>query len=233
MRGLVDALRPLLVPIRREGLPFIAVAVFFAFFVGWFWGPALWLGFAAAVWFAFAFRDPRRVTPLDPRLAVAPADGRVTAVALGAAPSRLGLGEQRRRRLTIAVSPFDGAVARAPLAGTVESVTYKPGRPGGIDPQSEGEDAERNEIILKTAHGRIALVQTAGRMVRRIACFVEQHTALAVGERFGLLRFGAVVDVYFPATARILVAEGQRTFAGETVVAAFDDGPQERRVRID
>ena len=39
------------------------------------------------------------------------------------------------------------------------------------------------------------------------------------GERMGIIRFGSRVDVFVPTVARIIVAVGQPTVAGTTVIA--------------
>ncbi len=233
MHSILGSIKSMLVPVRPEGIPFLAVALFLSVFVGWFWAPIFWAGLLVSGWIAYFFRDPRRVTPLDPGLVFSPADGRITSVSLGVAPKELGLGEQRRRRVSVFMGVFDCHVNRAPLAGTVERIVYRPGRFLNAELDKASEENERNGVILKTEHGRVAVVQIAGLVARRIVCFVEEHAALAPGERFGLIRFGSRLDVYLPANARILVAEGQTAIAGETVIADFGEGPAERRVRID
>jgi len=233
MHSILGSIKSMLVPIRQEGFPFIAAALFLSVFIGWFWSPVFWAGLLVTSWIVYFFRDPPRVTPLDPELVFSPADGRITSVSLGVAPKELGLGEQRRRRVSVFMSVFDCHVNRAPLAGTVERIVYQPGRFLNAELDKASEENERNGVIFKTEHGRVAVVQIAGLVARRIVCFVEEHAALAAGERFGLIRFGSRLDVYLPATARILVSEGQIAIAGETVIAAFSEGPTERRVRID
>src|SRR5215211_2542764 len=98
MESFFDSIRSLLVPIRREGWPFIAALVFIAFFLGWFWQPIFWIGLILAGWCTYFFRDPPRVTPVAKDLVVSPADGRISAVTVGVAPRELNLGEQTRRR---------------------------------------------------------------------------------------------------------------------------------------
>ena len=100
----IAAIRKILVPVRREGYPFIATLLFLALFLGWFWQPILWLGLILAGWCTYFFRDPTRFTPIDTDLVISPADGRVVVVSLGVAPKELGLGEQTRRLVSIAMS---------------------------------------------------------------------------------------------------------------------------------
>lgn len=233
MHSVLDSIRSMFVPIRKEGIPFIAAAGFVAVFVGWFWQPIFWLGLVVTLWIVYFFRDPARVTPLAPDLVVSPADGRISNVSITPAPAELELGEQRRRRVSIFMSVFDCHVNRSPLAGTVERIVYRPGKFLNAELDKASEENERNGLVLKTEHGRVGVVQIAGLIARRIICFVEEHSALAAGERFGLIRFGSRLDVYLPASATILVAEGQTAIAGETVLATFGEAETERRARID
>ena len=233
MESILDSVRNMLVPIRREGLPFIAILAFIALFFGWFWQPVFWIGLILTAWCVYFFRDPARVTPLDADIVVSPADGRISAVAIGVAPKELGLGEQSRRRVSIFMSVFDCHVNRSPLSGTVKGIVYTPGKfiNAELDKASEGN--ERNGIVLDTAHGPVGVVQIAGLVARRISCFVAEGEALSAGQRIGLIRFGSRLDVYLPLAVNVLVAEGQRAVAGETVIARFGEPTAERRVRID
>ena len=233
MESVINSVRNMLVPVRREGLPFIAILAFIALFFGWFWQPVFWIGLILTAWCVYFFRDPARVTPLDADIVVSPADGRVSAVAIGVAPKELGLGEQSRRRVSIFMSVFDCHVNRAPLPGTVKGVVYTPGKflNAELDKASEGN--ERNGVVLDTAHGPVGVVQIAGLVARRISCFVAEGEALSAGQRIGLIRFGSRLDVYLPLAVNVLVAEGQRAVAGETVIARFGEPTAERRVRID
>jgi phosphatidylserine decarboxylase len=233
MSSVVDSIRSMFVPIRKEGFPFITIAGFVAVFVGWFWQPVFWFGLVVTAWIVYFFRDPQRVTPLDADLVVSPADGRISSITIGPAPAELGLGEQRRRRVSVFMSVFDCHVNRAPLAGTIERIVYKPGKFLNAELDKASEENERNGFVLKTEHGRVGVVQIAGLVARRIVCFVEEHDALAAGERIGLIRFGSRLDVYLPANATVLVAEGQTAIAGETVIATFGEAEADRRVRID
>ena len=232
MGSILNSIRGSLVPIRREGWPFLAIILFIAFFFGWFWAPIFWFGLVIALWCAYFFRDPPRYTPLDPDLVVSPADGRVSAVGLTVAPRELGLGEQTRRRVSIFMSVFDCHVNRAPLGGTVTKIVYTPGKFLNAELDKASEDNERNGFVFETAHGPVGVVQIAGLVARRIVCFSKEGDELRPGERIGLIRFGSRLDVYLPASATVLVAEGQTAIAGETVIATFGEAG-ERQVRID
>lgn len=232
MSSVLDSIRSVLVPIRREGFPFIAVLAFLALFFGWFWSPIFWIGLILTAWCIYFFRDPSRVTPLASDLVISPADGKVLAVTVGMAPRELDMGDQTRRRISIFMSVFDCHVNRAPLAGRVEKIVYTPGKFINADLDKASEENERNGLVIESEYGPIALVQIAGLVARRIVCFAAEGDPLAPGERVGLIRFGSRVDVYLPLNTNVLVSEGQIAVAGETVLARFDEPSAERDVRV-
>ena len=53
--------------------------------------------------------------------------------------------------------------------------------------------------------------------------FVKAGDRVGTGQRVGLIRFGSRVDVYLPAGTSPMVLRGQRTVAGETVIARIGD----------
>jgi phosphatidylserine decarboxylase len=221
-----------LAPVRREGFPFIAIALVVALVGGWFFQPVFWIGAIIAGWMAYFFRDPKRVTPVDGAVVVSPADGRVSAVALAVPPGELGLGAEARKRISVFMSIFDCHVNRAPVAGNVRDIVYRRGKFVNAALDKASEDNERNAIVMDTAHGPIAVVQIAGLIARRILCFTKRGDALAAGERIGLIRFGSRLDVYLPAGVAVAVAEGQTAIAGETILARFGAPGPALQVRV-
>jgi phosphatidylserine decarboxylase len=227
------SLRPLMTPIRREGYPFIGVFFLAALVLFWLWAPLGWLSLALTGWCVYFFRDPKRITPIDKGLIVSPADGKVAAIALAAPPAELGLGEDPLRRVSVFMNVFNCHVNRAPVGGRVTQIAYRPGKFINAELDKASEDNERNGLVIETEHGPIGVVQIAGLVARRIACFVAEGTELAPGERIGLIRFGSRLDVYLPQTATVQVAEGQTAIAGETVIARFGGGPAAPAFRED
>jgi len=217
-------LRPLVTPIRREGYPFIAAFLLAALLLLWLWPPLGWLALALTGWCVYFFRDPKRITPVDEALVVSPADGKVAAVARSSPPAELGLGSDKRRRVSVFMNVFNCHVNRAPTAGRVTRVAYRRGKFLNAELDKASELNERNGIVIATPSGPIGVVQIAGLVARRIACFVDEGAELAAGERIGLIRFGSRLDVYLPEAATILVAEGQTAIAGETIIARFGPG---------
>jgi|SRR5579883_2084275 phosphatidylserine decarboxylase len=214
-----DSIRRQFAPIHPEGYVFIAVFFVATIALDWLWSPLGWIAAVLTVWCAYFFRDPQRVTPWREGLVVAPADGVVSFAGPAAPPPELGLGDRPLPRVSIFMSVFDCHVNRAPVAGRVTRVAYKPGLFLNADLDKASEDNERNGVVIEGPSGTFGVVQIAGLIARRIVCFVNEGTTLSAGDRFGLIRFGSRVDVYLPDGAQILVGLNSRAIAGETVIA--------------
>jgi phosphatidylserine decarboxylase len=105
------------------------------------------------------------------------------------------------------------------VAGKVERIVYQPGKFFNADLDKASADNERNSLVIASGNARIAVVQIAGLVARRIVCFVKEGQPLGAGERFGMIRFGSRLDVYLPEGVTPQVAVGQTAIAGETVLA--------------
>ena len=217
--SIYDSIRSQLVPITPEGYPFIGVFALVSLILSWLWSPLGWLGTLATIWCAYFFRDPPRVTPVREGLVVAPADGRVSQVTSALPPTDLDLGNSPLPRISIFMSVFDCHVNRSPVAGKIEKIVYHSGKFLNADLDKASVDNERNCLVITTAGARIAVVQIAGLVARRIVCFVRSGQSVGAGERFGMIRFGSRLDVYLPEGTLPLVAVGQTSIAGETVLA--------------
>jgi len=231
--SVLASIRSQLAPVHREGLPFIGIFAVVSLLALWLWPPLGWLGVVATLWCAYFFRDPVRVTPLREGIVVAPADGRVSRIIDAMPPKELGLGEQPLPRVSIFMSVFDCHVNRSPLAGKIERIIYHAGAFMSADLDKASESNERNSLLIASNGRRIGVVQIAGLVARRIVSFVREGATVAAGERIGMIRFGSRVDVYLPAGARPLVAEGQMAIAGETVIADLAAGEAQRSFRVD
>jgi phosphatidylserine decarboxylase len=229
--SMIDSARRLLVPIHKEGYPFIAIGAVATVVLGHLWEPFGWFGLIVTLWICYFFRDPPRVTPQREGLVISPADGRVSQVASAVPPAELGLGEEPMTRISIFMNVFDCHVNRAPVAGQVTRMVHTPGLFLNAELDKASDENERNSLLIETASGRIGVVQIAGLIARRIVPFVREGASLLPGERFGLIRFGSRVDVYLPLTARPLVAQGQTAIAGETVIADLNTAESPRTYR--
>jgi len=229
--SIYDSIRSQLVPITPEGYPFIGAFALASLVLFWLWSPLGWLGTLATIWCAYFFRDPPRVTPVRDGLVVAPADGRISQVTSAVPPTDLDLGNTPLPRISIFMSVFDCHVNRSPVAGKVEKIVYHTGKFLNADLDKASVDNERNGLVIATAGARVAVVQIAGLVARRIVCFVRSGQSIGTGERFGMIRFGSRLDVYLPEGTPPLVAVGQTSIAGETVLADLRAGDAGRAFR--
>ena len=117
------------------------------------------------------------------------------------------------------MSVFDCHINRSPIAGRIEKIVYQPGKFLNADLDKASADNERNSLVIATEGARVTVVQIAGLVARRIVCFVHEGQPVGAGERFGMIRFGSRLDVYLPEGAQPMVAVGQTSIAGETVLA--------------
>jgi phosphatidylserine decarboxylase len=214
-------------PMHPEGWKFVAAFAAVTLVLFWIWDPLGWLGLGLTVWCYYFFRDPRRAVPQNAGLVVSPADGVVSLIERAVPPPELGMGPEALTRVSVFMSVFNCHVNRAPIAGRVAVVAYRPGKFLNASLDKASEDNERNALAIEMADGRkIAVVQIAGLVARRILCWVKPGDSLATGQRFGLIRFGSRLDVYLPEGVEPQVALGQTTVAGETVIALIgQDAP--------
>ncbi len=218
--SVVDSMRLVLAPPHPAGYPFIAagLAVFFVGLplAGWL----AWIGLLATLFCLYFFRDPERVPPPHPGLALAPADGRVVSITPAAPPKELGLGPALRPRVSIFLSVLNVHVNRMPVDGTVIRKAYHHGKMLNAALDKASEENERNALAVRLPDGRdVAVVQIAGLIARRIVCDVSEGSVVRAGERFGIIRFGSRTDLYLPEGVQPLVSVGQTMIGGETVIA--------------
>ncbi len=216
-------LETFLKPMHREGYRFVAIFAAITLVLFWIWDPLGWLGLGATVWCYYFFRDPRRAVPQGRGLIVSPADGVVSLIERAVPPPELGAGDQALTRVSVFMSVFNCHVNRAPIAGRLVKMAYRPGKFLNAALDKASEDNERNALLFEIDGGRqLVVVQIAGLVARRIVPFVAEGQFLRTGERFGLIRFGSRLDVYLPEGVEPIVALGQTMVAGETVLAELD-----------
>lgn len=205
------------IPIASEGWPFILPLAAAACIMGWmgWWAAATVFGLAALACLGF-FRDPERTPPDLPGAVLAPADGRVMAVAETQDP---WVG--RAVRVSIFLSPLDVHVNRAPIGGLVKNVEHAPGRFVAAYRPEASDENERCTVSLEGETARVAVKQIAGVVARRIVCRVRAGDALKAGERFGLIRFGSRTDLIVPRGTTVKVAVGDRVRGGESVMGVL------------
>jgi phosphatidylserine decarboxylase len=192
--------------------PLVAGATLFLF--GWKWlaGLLIFLG----LFVLYFFRDPEREIPSEPGSVVSPADGHVVEIA---DEDREG---QPGRRISIFLSIWDVHVQRAPVAGCVAGVEYRPGRFYAALRARASTENEQNVISLSTPMGTLVFKQIAGAIARRVLCWKNVGETVSLGERVGMIRFGSRVDVWLPAAAEIVARRGQAVRGGASILAKWN-----------
>ncbi len=229
-----DVLKSVLVPIHREGWPFIAIFAVGALVIGWVWTPLYVLGGLLTAWCVYFFRDPDRITPVRPGLVVSPADGVVQMIERASPPEELDMGDTPLTRVSVFMNVFNVHVNRIPIDGVIGKLSYRPGKFLNASLDKASTDNERQAVRMVTTDGQtIAFVQIAGLVARRILCNLSIDQPVRTGERFGMIRFGSRVDVYLPDGVSPLVCVGQTCVAGETVLAdlSADEAAREGEMR--
>lgn len=212
--------------VHPEGRKFVVIAAVIALVFFWLidWDWVGWVMTGITAWVAAFFRDPIRTTPKGEGLVIAPADGMVTMIASVLPPPEMRgpdmLGDTPVTRVSIFMSVFDVHINRAPISGEIKRVIYVAGKFLNADLDKASEDNERNHFLVEGHDGtRIGFTQIAGLVARRLVPWSKVGDHVVAGQRVGLIRFGSRVDVYLPDGTSSQVLLGQRTIAGETVIA--------------
>ena len=207
--------------IHKEGYKFLAISIISTFVVllfSKFLGSFLIL---ITIWVYYFFRDPERFPVNDDSFLVSPADGLVIDISEKTGPMELQLENTSYTKISIFMNVFNCHVNRTPLTGTIEEISYKPGKFLNASLDKASDENERNYYKIKCAKSgeEIIIVQIAGLIARRIVCEVEQGQSLKQGDRIGMIRFGSRVDIFFK-NKNVLAKIGQNVVAGESLIAS-------------
>jgi len=205
--------------LHREGYRFVAIAAVITFIFLLINNYLGLIGLIITIWVYYFFRDPERFSIKDENYLVSPADGKITQIMEINGPKELGLEEKKYTRISIFMDVFCCHVNRVPYTGKIDKIFYKPGKYINATLDKASEENERNYLKLTNSNGdEIIIVQIAGMIARRIVCEVREGNTINQGDRFGMIRFGSRVDLYFE-NYKLLVCKGQNTVSGETLLA--------------
>ena len=163
------------------------------------------------------FRNPVFKSGSDTQMVYAPADGKVVVIEEAMEEEYL---HEKRKQISIFMSPINVHVNRSPISGTVEYFKYHPGKYlVAWHPKSSYEN-ERTTMVVSQENGVKLLVrQIAGAVARRIKWYVKEGDTLEQGGEFGFIKFGSRVDVFLPLDAEVLVNINDVTKGGRTPIA--------------
>ena len=213
---MIDKLIPKL---HKEGYRFLAIAAvvtFILLLISNFFGL---ISFIITIWVYYFFRDPNRYPINDENYLVSPADGIISQITEINGPIELGLENKKFIRISIFMNVFNCHVNRVPCPGKIEKIFYKPGKYINASLDKASAENERNYVKIKSSSGNdLVLTQIAGLIARRIVCEVNENQEVKQGDRFGIIRFGSRVDLYFE-NYQLMVKKNQKTVGGETIIA--------------
>lgn len=200
----------------------IPILCFVVAVVGWFYFRILfWIALAVFLFCFYFFRNPERICQEaleNENVLVCPADGTVVAIEYNEENALEGYAQ----KVSIFLSPLNVHVNWIPMSGIVSRVAYKPGSflPAFLPKSSELN--ERNDVVITDNKNRsIMLRQIAGTVARRIVCWVQQGQTVAVGQKYGMIKFSSRVDIFLPKQVTLEIIAGQRVYGGQTVLGRW------------
>lgn len=205
-------------PFAREGFPFIFMGIGITIFFAWLGLATLTIiAGAIALFVLYFFRDPERRHSGQKNAVMTPADGRILEIKkLEGNDNPSG---QPAIKVSIFMSVFNVHVNRIPIQGTIKKISYHPGKFLSANLDKASAQNESNRVTLTTADAReVLVIQIAGLIARRIACWIDEGDTVETGQRFGLIRFGSRLEVFLPADSKIVTQIRQKVKAGETVI---------------
>jgi phosphatidylserine decarboxylase len=213
---MIDILFPKL---HKEGYRFLSIAAvvtFILLLISNFLGI---ISFILTMWVYYFFRDPERFPINDENYLLSVADGVVSQIAEVNGPIELGLENKKFTRVSIFMNVFNCHVNRVPSSGKINQIFYKSGKYINASFDKASDENERNYVKMTSSNGdELILVQIAGLIARRIVCEIEENDETKQGNKFGMIRFGSRVDLYFEKY-QLMVKPNQKTVAGETIIA--------------
>ncbi|MDR1476435.1 MAG: phosphatidylserine decarboxylase family protein [Holosporales bacterium] len=215
--------------IHKDGFRFIGAAAAATLLFSMLITSLAWFFAVVTLFCTFFFRNPKRSVPSDDNLIVSPADGTVCAINFEVPSDDLGLGEDKRYRISIFLSIFNVHVNRLPVSGRIRNIIYSPGSFLNAALEKASIFNEKNTLIVEVngdPSNLMALSQIAGMIGRRIVCDVHDGQDIAKGRIFGIIRFGSRVDIWLPVGIVPRVCIGQTMVGGETILSDFSSGAE-------
>jgi len=205
--------------IHPEGYKFLVIVIVLTIFLYFFSSFLGLLGLFLSVWVYYFFRDPERFPINDENYLLSPADGIISQIIETNGPSEIGLENKKYTRVSIFMNVFNCHVNRIPSSGKITQIFYKPGKYINASLDKASDENERNYVKMINSNGdELILVQVAGLIARRIVCEIKENDETTQGDRFGMIRFGSRVDLYFE-NYQLMAQKNQKTIGGETIIA--------------
>ncbi|MEK7654718.1 MAG: phosphatidylserine decarboxylase [Pseudomonadota bacterium] len=205
--------------IHKDGFKFIlpAIAVTIAaYYINQTFGLICGL---ITVWMIYFFRNPKRYATQIEGAILAAAEGKIVSITTSTLPSEIAFIDKPVTKISTFLNIFDVHVNAIPVTGKVIDIQYHPGQFFNASMDKASDLNERNSVVIEYGDGRkMAVVQIAGLIARRIRCDLKVGDTVTQGQIFGIIRFGSRVDVYFDREVTPLVVVGQKSRLIETVL---------------
>jgi phosphatidylserine decarboxylase len=201
----------------RDGYYYGFVLLGAAVLIGWLTTP-VWAAIPVllACFFMWFFRDPERAIPVEPGLVVAPADGKVTAMAPAILNGKV------YTRLSIFLNVFNVHVNRSPMGGVIRSAKYQEGKFLNAMNEACADLNEQNTVSVEGEGHTLVFKQIAGLLARRVVFTKKVGDTVGRGERIGMMKFSSRMDVFLEPSAAIQVKAGDHVKGGSSVLARLD-----------
>lgn len=163
------------------------------------------------------FRNPKRITIENLDQIIAPVDGKVVVIEEVEEKEYF---KDKRRQVSIFMSPLNVHVTRYPISGKVNFSKYHPGKYLVAWHPKASEENERTTIVVENNNiGEILYRQIAGALAKRIVNYAKVGDAAKQGADAGFIKFGSRVDLYLPLDMKINVSLNQKAIGGKTIIA--------------
>lgn len=162
------------------------------------------------------FRNPKRNLTQNDDLVISPCDGKVVVIE---ETDENEYFNDRRIQISIFMSPANVHINRNPVKGKVEYVKYHPGKYlVAWHPKSSTEN-ERNTVVINNGNASILFRQIAGKVARKIVCYLKGGETVSQGSEMGFIKFGSRVDLFLPIGSKVEVKLQDLVRGGESIIA--------------
>ena len=164
------------------------------------------------------FRNPKRPLTIDDNKVYAPADGKIVVIE---EVEETEFFKDKRKQVSIFMSPINVHVNRYPISGTVKYAKYHPGKYLVAWHPKASTENERTSVVVENKNTAVLFRQIAGALAKRIVMYSKEGNEAIQGEDFGFIKFGSRVDLFLPLDANIEVSLDQKVKGNQTVIASI------------
>ncbi|MGI9552820.1 MAG: phosphatidylserine decarboxylase family protein [Aurantibacter sp.] len=174
------------------------------------------------------FRNPKRVAPKNFDEILAPVDGKVVVIE---EVEETEYFNDKRRQVSIFMSPTNVHVTRYPASGSIKYSKYHPGKYlVAWHPKSSIENERTTVVITTPKFGDILYRQIAGAMARRIINYAQVGDNAQQGEDAGFIKFGSRVDLLLPLDCAVTVKLNQKVIGAKTCIASIVEKDEKEEI---